>query len=476
MKDTINLPWNMAVAATGKPAFARRMGATVAKEAKALGIQQVFGPVIDVNNNAENPVINVRSFGENPGDVARFGIAFANGLQSENIIATAKHFPGHGDTAVDSHRGLPVINYSPERMENTEFLPFRQIIKSGVGSVMISHISLPQLDNEEVKPLKNSIKAEYTEAEIITENTTIPATLSKNIVTGLLKKDMNFDGLVVTDAMDMSGLTLYFDQSEAAVRAILAGNDILLKPADTDATLAGIKKAVQTGRITQKRIDESVRKILAWKYKLGLFEKKITPLDKIDRIVSAQETLNLSNDIARNAITLVKNNDKLLPLKEKQKVFALNITNGKDIDAVGKEFINSLRANGLEVTSLTLDERSGEKDFNRALIESNKSDLVITALFGRVRSGAKNSIGIPEAGENVLRQILKQDKPNISVAFGNPYLILGFPEMKNYIVAYGDMVSLQEATANALTGKIDFKGKLPITIGDFKRGSGLKIK
>lgn len=474
--ETSNMPWNMAVAATGNLEFARKMGIITAREAKALGVQQVFAPVVDVNNNSENPVINVRSYGENPIDVASFGTAFSAGLQSGNVLATAKHFPGHGDTAVDSHRGLPVIDFSRERLEKTEFLPFYELIKNGVGSIMVSHISMPQLDNEKVESLNKSIKPEYTEDVVITENTTIPATLSKNIVTGILKNEMKFDGLIVTDAMDMSGLTLYFSQEEAAVQAILAGNDILIKPANIEATIRGLKNAVKTGRISEERINESVRKVLAWKYKLGLFKQKITPLGKIDTIVSNQETRKLADDISRNAITLVKNEDNILPLKANQKVLILCITNGNDIDFTGKSFTSALSANGLDVERIALDARSTENEIENAVEKAKNADIVVAGLFGRVRSGAKNSVGIPESGEKALRKILNSETKTISIAFGNPYLILGFPEMKNYIVSYGDMVSLQRATANAIMGKSDFYGKLPITIGKYPEGTGLNLR
>lgn len=473
--ETTNLPWNMAIAATGNPEFAKRLGVITAREARALGVQQNFAPVVDVNNNAENPVINVRSFGENPNDAARFGIAFAEGQQSGNVLATAKHFPGHGDTAIDSHRGLPVIDYSRERFEQTEFKPFREIIKSGVGSIMVSHISMPQLDNEKVERLKTAYKAGFVEGEVETEGTTIPATLSKNIVTEILKKDMGFDGLVVTDAMDMSGLTLYFNQDEAAVRAILAGNDVLIKPASANASIQGIKNAVQSGRITQERLNESVRKVLAWKYKLGLFKQKITPLNEIDKVVSNQETRNLADEISRDAITLVKNNDNILPLKQGQKAVVLCITNGDDINWTGRNFVGSLNANGLQAERIALDERSTEKEIADAIAKAKQADVVIAGLFGRVRSGAKNSVGIPDAGKKVLDEVLQSNVKTVSVAFGNPYLILNFPKMQNYVVSYGDMVSLQRATANALTGKSDFKGKLPITIGNYKIGTGLAV-
>ena len=472
-----NLPWNMAIAATGNPEYARKLGAITAREARALGVQQVFAPVVDVNNNPDNPVINVRSFGENPQDVARFGNAFAEGLQSGNVLATAKHFPGHGDTAIDSHRGLPVIDFSRERLEKTEFLPFRRLIENGVGSVMISHISMPQLDDEKAAPLEYSIKAEYTEKEIITEGATVPATLSEKIVTGILKKDMNFDGLIVTDALDMSGLTIYFDQGEAAVRAILAGNDVLLKPANAQAVISGIREAVANKRISENRINESVKKILAWKYQLGLVDRKITNLDEIDKIVSNQETRNLSDEIARNAITLVKNEEGVLPLKVKQKAVVLCITNGNDISFIGNALISSLRKNGLDVERIAIDERSTNGEINRVTEKAEQADVVIAGLFGRVRSGAKNSVGLPEAGERVLRQILQTDRKTISVAFGNPYLIRNFPEMKNYIVAYGDTTSLQKAAADAITGRINFAGKLPISLNEnYKIGTNWSLK
>lgn len=472
--DTVNFPWNMAVAATGNPALARREGLIVAREARALGIHWNFAPVADVNNNPENPVINVRSYGESPAAVGRFAAEFMSGLQTGNVLATAKHFPGHGDTAVDSHRGLPVIDFSRERLEKTEFVPFRELIENGVGAVMVSHISLPRLDPEEVRPLVQT--GTDTDATVITENTTIPATLSNRIITGILKNDLKFDGLIVTDAMDMRGLTLYFEPEEAAVRAILAGNDVLLKPADSDAPLRGIREAVKSGRITVARIDQSVRKILAWKYQLGLVKRQFTPLSSIDTAVAGRATRELSAEIAGQAITLVKNEENMLPLKSGQKAVVLCLSNGEDRNFVGNAFVAGLRENGLEVERIPLDVRATEKEVAEAIRRAGSADLVIAGLFGRVRSGAKNSTGLPESAENALREILKRRVKVVSVSFGNPYLLLGFPALKNYIVAYGDMASLQRSAADALTGKIEFRGKLPITIGNYPLGTGLSLK
>jgi beta-N-acetylhexosaminidase len=476
-EDTINLPWNMAVAATGNPDFARRHGEITAREAKALGVQQVFAPVVDVNNNADNPVINVRSYGENPEDVGRFAAAFTQGLQSGNVLATAKHFPGHGDTAVDSHRGLPIINFSRERLEKIELVPFRSIINAGIGSVMVAHIGLPQIDATEIKPLKQSIKASYTESEVVSENATLPSTLSPKVVTDILKKDLNFDGLVVTDALDMSGLTLYFNQDEAAVRAFLAGSDILLKPANADLAIKGLKEAVQSGKISEERLNQSVRKILAWKSELGLAKQKITPLELIDTNVSGMQTRQLADEIAAGAMTLVKNEANNLPLAKGKKATVVCITNGEDRNFVGNTFTNTLRSLGITAEKVVIDERSTPKEINEAIEKAKNSEIVVAGLFGRVRSGAKNSVGLPDAGERVLREVLQNKPDTISVSFGNPYLLKSFPAMKTYIVAYGDMPSLQRAAARALAGDVGFTGKLPISITEnHPRGTGLSLK
>ncbi|MBA3441484.1 MAG: hypothetical protein H0T92_16620, partial [Pyrinomonadaceae bacterium] len=270
--DTINFPWNMAVGATGNPDYARRQGAITARESRALGIQQIFAPAVDVNNNAQNPVINVRSYGEDPQEVARFAVAFIEGAQAQGVIATAKHFPGHGDTAVDSHRGLPIINHERARFDQIELVPFQASIKAGVGAIMPSHISVPQIDGTQIKrlPAERIIRPVYNQEgdEVLVEQATIPATLSPVVIGKLLRRELGFDGMVVTDALDMSGLTIYFTQEEAAVRAVAAGADMLIKPADPGACVRGLREAVQSGKLTERRIEESTRRILAAKYDL----------------------------------------------------------------------------------------------------------------------------------------------------------------------------------------------------------------
>ena len=481
--DTINFPWNMAVAATGNPEYARRQGAVTAREARALGVQHVFAPVVDVNNNAANPVINVRSYGENPADVARFAAAFTQGAQAAGVIATAKHFPGHGDTAVDSHRGLPEINVTRDRLNSVELVPFKAAVNAGVGSVMVGHIALPQIDSTPIKPLPKAVKSKPTDTdesgEIVEEKATMPATMSPVMGT-ILRDDLKFQGMIVTDALSMSGLTIYFTQDEAAVRALEAGADMLLKPADVDASFRGVRDAVKSGRLTEKRIEESARKILAAKYDLGLVNQRITPIDNIDRTVSTREANNLANEIAEHAITLVRDQDKLIPLNKLRpdaRVVNIAITNGDDRTWIANPFTSRLTRSGRKVETVVLDDRSSDREVQKAIELAKSADLIIASLYGRVRSGQVKSVGLPDPGVQVLNAAIGGKTPVIGISFGNPYLLQNFPGLKTYMVAYGDMPSLQQAAARAVLGEIDIAGKLPISLpGLYPRGTGIQLK
>ena len=481
--DTVNFPWNMAVAATANPDYARRQGEITAREARALGIHQIFAPVVDVNNNAANPVINVRSYGEDPADVARFAAAFTEGAQAAGAIATAKHFPGHGDTAVDSHRGLPEINVSRERLNNVEFVPFQATVNAGVGSVMVGHIALPQIDSTSIKPLPRNVKGKPIDTdeggEIVDEKATMPATMSP-VMGNILRNDLKFPGLIVTDALSMSGLTIYFTPEESAVRALEAGADMLLKPVNVDAAFRGVRNAVKSGRITEARVEESVRKILAAKYDLGLVEQRLTPVDAIDRIVSSKDVWNLAGEIAEHAVTLVRDEDKLVPLKDLKpdaKIFNLAVTNGDDRAWIANPFVAKLNRSGVKVETVVLDERSSEQEVQKAIERATAADLVFASLYGRVRSGQASSVGIPDPGARALSGVIAAKKPVIGISFGNPYLLQSFPALRTYVVAYGDMPSLQNAVARALVGEIDISGRLPISLpGLYPRGTGIQVK
>ncbi|HEV8429403.1 MAG TPA: glycoside hydrolase family 3 N-terminal domain-containing protein [Pyrinomonadaceae bacterium] len=482
-EDTVNFPWNMAVAATGNPEYARRQGEITAREARALGVQQIFAPVVDVNNNAANPVINVRSYGEDPADVARFAAAFTEGVQNAGAIATAKHFPGHGDTAVDSHRGLPEINVGRDRLNTVEFVPFQASINAGVGSVMVGHIALPQIDATAVKPLPQNKKSKPTDTdeagEIIEEKAAMPATMSP-VIGNILRKDLKFPGMIVTDALSMSGLTIYFTQEEAAVRALEAGADMLLKPADVDASFRGVHEAVKSGRITEQRVEESARKILAAKYDLGLVDQRITSVDTIDRIVGSPDVPALATEIAEHAVTLVRDEDKLLPLKNlkpEARVFNLAVTNGDDRNWIANAFVSRLGRGGLKVETVVLDERSTDQEVQKAIERAKSADLVIASLYGRVRSGQVSSVGIPDSGTRALSAVISARSPIVGISFGNPYLLQSFPGLRTYLVAYGDMPSLQQAVARVLLGEIDITGKLPISLpGLYPRATGIQVK
>jgi beta-N-acetylhexosaminidase len=481
--DTVNFPWNMAVGATGDPEFARRQGEVTGREARALGVRQVYAPVVDVNNNAANPVINVRSYGEDPADVARFSAAFTAGAQAAGVIATAKHFPGHGDTAVDSHRGLPEIDVGRERLNSVELVPFRAAIDAGVGAVMVAHVGLPQIDPTLVKPLpkEDRIRPIDTDeaGEIIAESAAIPATVSP-VIGKILRNDLKFDGMIVTDALSMSGLTIYFNQDEAAVRALEAGADMLLKPADPDAAFRGVREAVRSGRLTEKRIEESARRLLAAKYDLGLTKQRITPLDEIDRIVASRDVGMLAREIAERAITLVRNDENLVPLsglKADARIFNLAITNGDDRLWIANNFAAAMARSGRKLETIVLDERSSETDVQKVIEKATGADVVIASLYGRVRTGQVRSVGLPEPGARALSALISSKRPIVGLSFGNPYLLQSFPELRTYVVAYGDMPSLQQAMARALLGQIDITGKLPISLpGLYPRGTGIQLK
>jgi len=480
--DTVNFPWNMAIAATGNPDYARREGELTAREARAMGVQQIYAPVADVNNNAANPVINVRSYGEDPTDVARFVAAFVEGAQRGGVIATAKHFPGHGDTATDSHRGLPEIDVTRERLNSVELVPFRAAVNAGVGAVMDGHIGLPLIDSTVISPLPRDLKLRPIDTdengEIVNAKGTMPTTLSP-VMNGILRNDLHFDGLIVTDAMSMSGLTLYFTQEEASVRALEAGADLLLKPADPDASLRGVRDAVKSGRLTEQRLEQSARKVLAAKYDLGLVQQRLTPLDEIDRVVAGKQAVALSEEIAEHAITLVRNDAKLLPMQitPAKRIFNLAITNGDDRLWIAQTFVGTMARAGVKIETIVLDDRSADAEVKKALDYAGKADIVIVSMYGRVRTGQARSVALPEPGMKALNELIDRTAPLIGISFGNPYLLLSVPKLQTYLVAYGDMPSLQEAAAEGLAGKIEITGRLPISLpGLYARGTGIQLK
>jgi len=416
--DTAWWPPAMAIAATGDASLAEEQGRATARAALAIGVNHVLAPVADVNVDPRNPVINTRSFGEDPHEVARYVQAFVRGVQEAGALATAKHFPGHGDTHVDSHRALPVLNVTRERLDAVELVPFRAAIEAGVGSIMIGHLSVPSLDPAPV-PVRAEFENVYgTHSDEVTHRGTMPATLSRPVITDLLRGELGFTGLVITDSMDMGGLAAHFDAGEAAVRAIEAGEDQILYSTDTDAAIAAVIAAVESGRLTESRIDASVERILAAKRKIG------GSSPHVDDGMRASEA-------AERSIALFCDRKRLLPLQ-----------GGVAVRLFGDDpFIPELQ---------TL-----------ASTDSLGSAATIILFLGiRPRSGAGH-LNVPSDALAIAERFA--DKV-VAVSLGSPYIVRDLPDVGTFVCAWGVQPVMQRAVLRALRGEIAMTGRVPVTI------------
>jgi len=483
LDDTTWWAPNMAVAATGDPKWARLQGEATALQGRAAGINWLFAPVVDVNNNPDNPVINTRSYGEDPATVAAFARAFIEGAQSAGAIACAKHFPGHGDTATDSHIGLPVVDVSKERLDKLELVPFRSAIEAGVGSIMSAHISLPQIETNPAAPLRKLGEREAATAEFLSQTeansprVTLPATLSPKIMNGLLREELKFDGLIVTDALSMAGVSARYTPAQAAVNAVKAGADVITKSPNIDAAIAGIKEAVAKGEITDARITASVERVLRAKAALGLNLKRLISLDDVDRVISNPRFEEVAQQIADHSITLVRDHQRRLPLDPKGRLLNITFTD-EDDRAITKVFVDELRLRVSQVESLLLDHRANDFDIARLLarMDENKYDAVIFSVAVRARSG-KGSVALPPIGKRLADGLIKRKPPLIVISFGNPYLLEAMPDAPSYLIAYSPFPVSQRAAASAIFGEIDVSGKLPASLpGLYARGHGLRLE
>ncbi|MEX0686846.1 MAG: glycoside hydrolase family 3 N-terminal domain-containing protein [Balneolales bacterium] len=462
-------PVNMALGATRDETLSYRVGKAIAREGRALGVHQNFAPVLDINNNPGNPVINVRSFGEDPELVSDMGLSYMRGLHDGGMISTGKHFPGHGDTNADSHINLPVIPYNMDRLSEIELIPFRHTIDNGLMSVMSAHITLPKL----------------------TEEKGTPATLSNRVMTTLLREEMGFSGIIVTDAMDMHGISANYASGEAAVLAIKAGVDMILLPPNPREAIDAVVAAVEIGEISHERIDQSVIKILSAKEWSGLDESRFIDMNKIRPIVANREHQDLSREVARRSMTLVRNKDDVLPLnpRGRKKVLIISITDREDqmmlptraeyglpYHPTGNYFTELFRREYGNIEVMKLDPRSNQQEIESLLVKAKKADVIIGASYILSRSGA-GSIGIPEDNMKALRQIALMDKPFILTSFGDPYFISTVPGVQAYLCAYSDSEAAIEAAIQTIFGKNNPLGTLPVTIpgyGDFDQGLNYK--
>jgi beta-N-acetylhexosaminidase len=454
LDEGTSFPTAMALAAGGGPADAYTMGKLTALEARAVGIQWVYAPVADVNNNPGNPIINTRSFGEDPARVAEYVSAFVRGVEENGGLATAKHFPGHGDTASDSHIDLPVIHADRERLDKLELVPFRAAISAGVGSVMTGHLSVPSLEPD--------------------PNT--PATLSSHILTDLLRNELHFQGLVVTDAMDMGGITVRYAPGEAAVRAVLAGADALLMPPVPDAAFEGLQAAVRSGRISIERLDASVRRILEAKAKLGLDKNRLVDVNAINQKLGSVAWQAEAQEISDRGVTLLRDSQHLLPLYGTKPSRALLLAFYADPEPYpGEDLERELKSRFDSVTTLRADTRFINADTLK-LPSPDTYDVVLLALFVRV-SDRKGNVDVPAEQAALAERIYQGGKPVITLGFGSPYLIERFPQAQTWLAAFGISDVAQISIARSLFGQIPVRGHLPVTIPgvDMKAGFGLEV-
>lgn len=450
--ETTTFPNMMAVGASGNPDHAYTVGRVTAIESKTLGVKWVFAPVGDLNNNSANPIINVRAFGEDHGDVSEFVKAAIRGLQDGGVLATVKHFPGHGDTAVDSHAALPVLDVDRTRLDSLELVPFRAAIEAGVESVMVGHLALPALDP-----------------------TGVPASLSKPICTDLLRNELGFDGMIVSDAMDMNGIQLMFDADEAAYRGVDAGLDMILCPPDVAAAFHGIRSAVDAGQLTEERISESAVRVLTAKALVGLTTRQEYPTNAIRAVVASKEHLDAAAQVARASITIVR--DELSSLDAKAPLLHVVLSDTSDKETVGRQLRNAVMSwnSSSQCAEIVLSASPSEEEFAAAIELVNSFGRILVSAFVAVRSFS-GKIGLPAKHQVLINRMMASGKEVILASLGSPYVVMGLDVQPQKIVfGYGASAATQFAMADVLLNGKAAPGRLPVSIpGLYERGAGLR--
>ena len=431
-------PPEMAFGATRDTMLAYEEARVTAAEGRAIGIHIDYAPVLDVNNNANNPVINTRSYGESPALDAAFGRAFIQGLQDHGMIATGKHFPGHGDTETNSHLALPIVNVSRARLDTVELVPFRAAVGAGVGAIMSFHGSMPALDS-----------------------TGAPGTLSSKVLTGLLRDQLGFKGVVISDAMDMQGVLVQYGAVEAAKRAVAAGADVLIQPKDVAQTIDAIVDGVREGRYTEARLDSSVRRLLAMKHHVGLDRHRVVDLDSIPEIVGDSADQALARTVAERSITIVRDSLHQLPLNKLNKgakVLSITIARRADLGA-GTVFNATLRLNFPALRTEFVDADQPSEGYWSLLATADSADVVIVSSYV-AQSWDAASLNAPGSVVSLLQKL----RHPIIVALGNPYFLQQIPWTPSYVVGWGGFPVSQQAAARVILGLAPATGKLPISI------------
>ena len=451
---TTVFPHAMAFSASRDPNEAHMEGEITAKEARALGVQWLFFPDADVNNNPDNPIINIRSYGENPADVSAFVSAFIMGAHSvpdARVLTTAKHFPGHGDTATDTHLNLATITGDKARLQEIEWAPFRAAIQSGTDSIMTAHIAVPALDDPG-----------------------IPATLSPKILTGILRDELGFKGIVVTDALEMGGIAQGFSGGQASVLALQAGADVLLMPPDGEAAINAVETAVRKGEITQKRIEESVMRILTAKAHLGLAVKKLVDLEEIHSVVDSVESNAVAQQISDRSVTLVRNENDFVPLKSAATTAFFILAEGR-ASVEGLAFAAEIRRRSAGANVTIVDTSMSDADLDAAVQHASTASQYVVAAFASV-AAYRGSVALGGGFPAMLQNLVATKKPVALVALGNPYLLRNFPDVSAYMTTYSTVPPSEVSAVKALFGEIAIGGKLPVSIPGFAQyGDGISL-
>ena len=444
-------PSNMAIAATGDPNYAFDQGLVTSNEAKSIGVNIILAPVLDINNNPDNPIINFRAYSDDANIVSKYGNSFISGVQKNNIFSCIKHFPGHGNTSIDSHSSLPSILGNKDELRKNELLPFKKAIKNGVKMVMIGHIAMPGLDDSNV-----------------------PASHSKKITTNLLREEWGFDGLIITDGMEMGGLTENSWAGESAIRAIEAGCDILLLPMDIDATIQALLKAIENGRISIERINQSVERIWKAKIELNLFSSEEKTWDELENNIGKSEHYKIANEIANKSITIIKDVNNLIPVKPEKisKLTHVILSLDDGANDVLKPFHNEISKIHHNVNKIFINDKVSELRIDEIIKKLSSSDLVIVSLLVRIRMD-KGIATINDSHAQLLHSMYNEGINFITISFGSPYLP-AYNYLDTYITAYGYGSVAMRGCSNVIWGRVDGSGKLPINLNSkYKRGHGV---
>jgi beta-N-acetylhexosaminidase len=451
---TARFPYLMAFGAAHDLAAVRELGAATARESRALGVNWVFAPDADVNNNPDNPIINVRSFGEDPAAVAQGVSAFIEGAHANAanyVLVTAKHFPGHGDTAQDSHLELAKVDQPKARLEALELVPFRAAVAHGVDAVMTAHLAVPAF---EPRP--------------------VPATVSRAILTDLLKNELGFEGIVVTDAMEMQGVASLYSPGEAAVRALEAGADVLLMPTDPGACIRAITAAIASGRLTNKRIEASFQKVMAAKQRTGLFRSHLVDLDQLSDHLNDEKLERLAQDVANRAVTLLRDDKHLFPLAETEGSCLVVLAEGA-FPTRGETLARELGRRIPTLKTFVINPGMPEELLSAIARQAFECKRIYAAAFATVAAG-RGSVELEGGLPGFLKTLSQGTVPFALISFGNPYLWRGFPDITSYAATFSTAPTSEIAAAKAIMGEIAITGRMPVSIpGLAKIGDGLDV-